>query len=110
MNLPPAFSYIAWTGLLVTWEASVLSLRNFAQTLEKEAPQKWEALGKPKVGYVTGSPGEMVPFLTKREYLSLNNEKISKAGRWAAIATRISSLFIFVFVAYCVVCLLPNPK
>jgi len=52
----------------------------------------------------------MVPFLTKREYLSLNNERISKAGRLTLIASRTFVIFFLIFLVYCIFSYLPNPS
>jgi hypothetical protein len=100
MNLPPAFSYVAWTGLALSGEGMCLGLKNFAETLEKESPQTWEAIGKPRFGYFGGNAGQVGRYLRDREYLSLGNKAVTQAGFWARIANRAFGLCASLLVLY----------
>jgi hypothetical protein len=109
VNLPPAFSYIAWTGLAVSWEGMTFFLKNLAETLEKESPETWEAIGKPKFGYFGGNAGQIAQYLREGKYRDSESKAIAQAGFWARIGNQVFAFCLVLFVLYCIAHFLPNP-
>ena len=100
MNLPTSLPYVLWTVFGVSWEVHLFVMRNFTQTLEREAPQTWESLNRPKFGPFGGDFAKIVPYLKEKEYLALNNEKVSRAATWTGLAKWPGSLSMYCIILY----------
>lgn len=100
MNLPTFLPATLWTVFGLSWEVHLFVMRNFTQTLEREAPQTWESLDRPKFGTFGGDFSKIVPYLKKRENLALNNEKVSRAAKWTGLAKWPGSVSVYCLVGY----------
>jgi len=99
-----SLSSIFWAILLVTWEGMIMAMKNFAETIEKEALDHWERLGRPKYHLFGGSEGtkskEYKDFLKPATYNALNNPKISRAGLWIQISSKAFFASVLVVLFY----------
>ncbi len=88
-----SLSSVLWIVLPLMWEGMNLAMKNFVDTIEKEAPDIWERLGKPKYNAFGGVKGmnreEFRAILKPGAYNALNNPKISRAGLWVHISYRV---------------------
>jgi len=99
-----SLSSILWTVLLLTWEGMIMAMKNFAETIEKEVPDQWERLGRPKYHLLGSSEGtkskEYKEFLKPSIYNALNNPKLSRAGLWVQISSKVFFASVLVVLFY----------
>lgn len=76
-----------WIAIPVSLAGMAFAIRNFASTLQTEAPDVWEGLGRPKWGLGPAKrENGLGMYIFRKEYVGLNRPKLNRAGAWVDMA------------------------
>jgi len=100
MSMHNSLPYLLWTAFGVLWEVRMFAIKNFVETLKQEVPQAWESIGSPRFGIFGGNIGKTMPYLTKREYVTLNNAKVSRAALWTNVSIWPLAISLTAIISY----------